>query len=98
MTLRVSCTSLFLQVSSAALLKDTCSGRADARSPTDYTKNAKTFSDTVQKDADSFVPPGEKIAAYIPSNQTLGNATVEYGIYKVSKVFSSLMKMSAYPC
>ncbi|KAJ9127882.1 hypothetical protein QFC24_000167 [Naganishia onofrii] len=52
--------------------------------PSDYTKNAKTFSDTVQKDADSFVPPGEKIAAYIPSNQTLGNETVEYGIYKCS--------------
>jgi hypothetical protein len=54
---------------------------------TDYTKNAKTFADTVQKDADSFVPPGEKIAAYAPAEQT-ANEPVEYGIYKVSKMIS----------
>ncbi|KAJ9108889.1 hypothetical protein QFC21_000210 [Naganishia friedmannii] len=57
--------------------------------PSDYTKNAKTFADTVQKDADSFVPPGEKIAAYLPSDQTLGNETVEYGIYKEPSVITS---------
>lgn len=48
----------------------------------DYTKNAKTFADTVQKDAETFVPPGEKIAAYAPV-ELAGNEKVEYGIYKV---------------
>jgi hypothetical protein len=49
---------------------------------TDYTKSAKTFADTVQKDAETFVPPGEKIAAYSPVEQA-GNEKLEYGIYKV---------------
>ncbi|KAJ9112758.1 hypothetical protein QFC20_002083 [Naganishia adeliensis] len=49
--------------------------------PSDYTKNAKTFADTVQKDAETFVPPGEKIAAYAPVEQA-GNEKAEYGFYK----------------
>ncbi|GHJ85651.1 hypothetical protein NliqN6_2053 [Naganishia liquefaciens] len=49
--------------------------------PSNYTKNAKTFAETVQTDADSFVPPGEKIAAYAPIQQ-IANEPVEYGIYK----------------
>lgn len=48
----------------------------------DYTKNAKTFADTVQKDAETFVPPGVRIAAYAPVEQA-STEKVEYGIYKV---------------
>jgi hypothetical protein len=43
-----------------------------------------SFAETVQTDADSFVPPGEKIAAYAPIQQ-IANEPVEYGIYKVMK-------------
>ncbi|KAI5454777.1 histone acetyltransferase 1 [Naganishia albida] len=49
--------------------------------PSDYTKNAKTFADTVQKDAETFVPPGVRIAAYAPVEQA-STEKVEYGIYK----------------
>ncbi|KAJ9101913.1 hypothetical protein QFC19_004994 [Naganishia cerealis] len=65
--------------------------------PSDYTKNAKTFSDTVQKDADSFVPPGEKIAAYIPIDQDIGSETVEYGIYKMPGSFYLYLRHESGP-
>lgn len=67
----------------------------------DYTKNAKTFADTVQKDAETFVPPGEKIAAYAPVEQA-GNEKVEYGIYKVRFYHTSVCNTPSsylvFPC
>lgn len=54
----------------------------DYACPVDYTKSAETFADTVAKDAESFVPPGKKIASYRSADDEEDD--VEYGIWHVS--------------
>ncbi|KAH8090348.1 histone acetyltransferase type B catalytic subunit [Filobasidium floriforme] len=47
--------------------------------PSDYTKSAEIFADTVAKDAESFVPPGTQIASYRSADDEEDD--VEYGVW-----------------
>lgn len=76
-------TSTFRQVSADGH----CRGRSDSRPLPDYIKDKDAFVQLVQSEADTFRPPGERVASYAPnavassSKQKL--TTVDFEIYRV---------------